>query len=990
MDNANARADEPSLAPETPEDVAILYSWANLPGAKYRDFSASRREYRAQQRARSAEAQRQTELKAARELEEAAQREIELAQRQLEETRQAEAKAAADAAQAEADAEAKRHAEEVLRRAEEHAERERQEALRRQQSAEELRVRAERAQDEMLEARKRAEEQAARYAEADLQSQMQTGQKARVLPGETTDPYYYTGPVDPAYFASTPGVRTAQAARVSTERKAYVYPMHPGSDEYDSGTVVAYRGSNPFAPSPVQPFAERGLPLQEVIEEHLQPSERADLLPTRDVDPSAGYNLDNDYYDGDHATRLFTPSPRSRYAEGLETARADLHIRPATRVSGDHERQTRVIRPSPLPQFGQAPSSERLATVFGQADRPVKALHDADSASVGPSPVFFAEDTDGREDGPARGTVGKGVVNRTEQLRSVREEDEVKNDGKLQPIRFEEQDSTADESRSSRMFIPSPRRRLVHPQPIPREMPEQTAEPTLEETRRRDAAAMEGRRLAQAETESRVAQDRFVHDQQTGSREADNASSGVPQPPAAETANAGTSREEPVQWRSLNRAGESGFRRRRQPAREPMARTMRQPRTSQEPESAAEALSAGELTAPPAWLSAERPAVRPKDLPRLEPGATPELPAAPGDPGVPVPRLLIRRPPSGLRPRAQAPISTSAPGNVPAEPPASGHPAKGAQETLRTQEEPRPAGAHATSNDTLQQSRERVASRWFALSGLMGSEGRQAAEPRAGLRSAANPAPMLCVLSISGGVGKTSIVATLGRALSSLGEKVMLADTSVHGILPYYFGAREQRPGAVRTFSPPPGSSDAPVVLVGYDADGRGYDEAVQTRVLDDLYRRSYEVQRVLVDAGVNSAWLARTAAGANPWVLVPVAPDMNSVLGTQAVERLFQDVTGADGRPVKPYYVLNQYDPAVPLHLDVREVLRQFLGDRLLPIMLHRTSAVSEALAEGMTVIDYAPRTPIATDYMNLAAWVRKLADPGLSYARPARWSER
>src|ERR1700691_1751713 len=27
---------------ETPEDVASLYSWANLHGAKYRDFSASR------------------------------------------------------------------------------------------------------------------------------------------------------------------------------------------------------------------------------------------------------------------------------------------------------------------------------------------------------------------------------------------------------------------------------------------------------------------------------------------------------------------------------------------------------------------------------------------------------------------------------------------------------------------------------------------------------------------------------------------------------------------------------------------------------------------------------------------------------------------------------------------------------------------------------------------------------------------------------------
>src|SRR5260370_8956461 len=41
---------EDQASEETPEDVAVLYSWANLHGAKYRDFSASRREDRARLR----------------------------------------------------------------------------------------------------------------------------------------------------------------------------------------------------------------------------------------------------------------------------------------------------------------------------------------------------------------------------------------------------------------------------------------------------------------------------------------------------------------------------------------------------------------------------------------------------------------------------------------------------------------------------------------------------------------------------------------------------------------------------------------------------------------------------------------------------------------------------------------------------------------------------------------------------------------------------
>ena len=46
----NARNPDPT---EQADDVATLYSWANLHGAKYRDFSSSRQEMRAQMRQRT-------------------------------------------------------------------------------------------------------------------------------------------------------------------------------------------------------------------------------------------------------------------------------------------------------------------------------------------------------------------------------------------------------------------------------------------------------------------------------------------------------------------------------------------------------------------------------------------------------------------------------------------------------------------------------------------------------------------------------------------------------------------------------------------------------------------------------------------------------------------------------------------------------------------------------------------------------------------------
>src|ERR1700689_587364 len=49
---------------ETPEDVASLYSWANLHGAKYRDFSASRAQSRENARQRVEQAMEEERLRA--------------------------------------------------------------------------------------------------------------------------------------------------------------------------------------------------------------------------------------------------------------------------------------------------------------------------------------------------------------------------------------------------------------------------------------------------------------------------------------------------------------------------------------------------------------------------------------------------------------------------------------------------------------------------------------------------------------------------------------------------------------------------------------------------------------------------------------------------------------------------------------------------------------------------------------------------------------
>lgn len=293
---------------------------------------------------------------------------------------------------------------------------------------------------------------------------------------------------------------------------------------------------------------------------------------------------------------------------------------------------------------------------------------------------------------------------------------------------------------------------------------------------------------------------------------------------------------------------------------------------------------------------------------------------------------------------------------------------------LEEQQSPAPV------NDSLQQTRERAASRWFALRGIFGRSQEEIQPERT-----EGQAPVLTVFSLAGGVGKTSLVASLGRALAARGERVLLVDTCSFGLLPFYFGAREIKPGVVRTFSG--GASDPAIRVVTLEAERESSESEWLRR---EVARGAQDASRVLIDVTTGSAATLRQALRLSPMVLVPVAPDMASVVTLQSVEAFFRNQEGLSGKMLQPWYVLNQFDASSPLQLDVREVLRQQLGERLLPFAVHRSTAVSEALAEGMTVIDYAPNSPAAEDIMNLVTWIRNTSVAVSAGHRGVRWSER
>ncbi len=181
--------------------------------------------------------------------------------------------------------------------------------------------------------------------------------------------------------------------------------------------------------------------------------------------------------------------------------------------------------------------------------------------------------------------------------------------------------------------------------------------------------------------------------------------------------------------------------------------------------------------------------------------------------------------------------------------------------------------------------------------------------------------PVVAVFSMAGGVGKTCLVATLGRALSALGEHVLLADTTAGGLLPFYFGSRASNPGVVRTFSPIGVERDAPVKILNLEAERYPRNGGEHDPLLAELISDGGGASRILVDLATAGRDVTGRLLVLRPTVLVPLLPDMSSVASLGSLEAFLGRDEGA------AHYLLNQFDGSSPLHRDVREMLQQPLG---------------------------------------------------------------
>jgi cellulose synthase operon protein YhjQ len=229
---------------------------------------------------------------------------------------------------------------------------------------------------------------------------------------------------------------------------------------------------------------------------------------------------------------------------------------------------------------------------------------------------------------------------------------------------------------------------------------------------------------------------------------------------------------------------------------------------------------------------------------------------------------------------------------------------------------------------------------------------------------AAGSGAALIFASCAGGVGKTTLCATVARVLSARLSNVLVADRCPQGIMPYYFGLERLSAGGLQTVYPNARRAGYQMTMVNAPCE-----EQPNTPTAAWLEQLQAESTLTLMDLPtLNNRSLQEQMIPAG-YVVVPLVPDVQSIASIAGVEALSN--ASSEGQNRRCLFVLNRFDEARPLHREIRTHLEKVLEDRLAPLAVRESEYVAEALSLGITVLDHVPQSPVANDFEQLAAWM-------------------
>lgn len=259
------------------------------------------------------------------------------------------------------------------------------------------------------------------------------------------------------------------------------------------------------------------------------------------------------------------------------------------------------------------------------------------------------------------------------------------------------------------------------------------------------------------------------------------------------------------------------------------------------------------------------------------------------------------------------------------------------------------------------------------------------------------PLRRIAIINQKGGVGKTTTAASLGAAAAALGQRVLLVDLDPQGHLSLHFGCElaqddpsvydvltSSRPIGEVAVRPRPGVTLVPanIDLAAAETElvsvpGR---EMILKLAVDGL-ADGHDL--LLIDCPPSLGVLTINALVAAEEVVIPL---QSHFLALQGLGKLLETVTLVRQR-INPRLrvagvVLCMHEPSTKLAAEVVDDLAGFLekargtdsvcaGAVLYRTFIRRNIKLAESAGYGQTILDYAPKSNGAEDYLSLAAEV-------------------
>ena len=227
------------------------------------------------------------------------------------------------------------------------------------------------------------------------------------------------------------------------------------------------------------------------------------------------------------------------------------------------------------------------------------------------------------------------------------------------------------------------------------------------------------------------------------------------------------------------------------------------------------------------------------------------------------------------------------------------------------------------------------------------------------------------VISGVGGAGATTVLAGLGRALSILGERVLLVDMHGPSTLDCSYQSTTSKSSLLLS-TDPSSQFGGGVHVLRTHTDTPSGNQSYLTKYCRATAGLGGHLDRVLI-AGTewpSPAFEQRTASGSV--CLIVLTPERRSVVAIPSILKVIADRSSRTDWNIEPWFILNRFVESSAIHVNVRNRLSALLGSRLLPFCIPETELVEHALMQERNVLDCAPEAAFSNACFDLAEWCR------------------